>query len=120
MTEVAGAQEVVDMVPRVKLRPVRRIDPLLSLILVNGAGGALVAVMIVSAIFLLDIGQMATLVAATDAPILAVALLAAGFVATFATAAASGAIMRIGSSDGDQPDDRELVPIRIRSRDRRR
>jgi hypothetical protein len=104
------------MIPRDHEKP-GRADPLLTLLLVNGVGGAAVALALVGAMLALDVGRLGTLIAASETPLLALMLLSLGFMITFAGMAIASAIMRIGAED-DLPGDRgiEMIPIRVRSR----
>ena len=92
-----------------------RADPILTLMLVNGVGGAAVALALVGAMLALDIGRLGTLIATSDTPLLALTLLSLGFMITFAGMAIASAIMRIGAED-DLPHDRgiEMIPIGVR------
>lgn len=76
-------------------------NPVLRLLLVNGIGGAAIALALVAAILLLDIGHLGTLVAGYDVPIVPLALLVGGFVITFSSVAMGSAIMRLGHSEDD-------------------
>lgn len=99
----------------------RRVDPVVSFILLNGLGGLVVALLMVTAILLLDIGRIGTLVAASEIPVLATALLGAGFAVTFASLAMGSAIMRIGADHRSGPGSGRMVPVPVRARrDRRR
>jgi hypothetical protein len=104
------------------MRPIetsrRPANPVLSLVAINAAGGAAVALLLVGAILFLDIGHLGTLVAGSESPVLPVALLTAGFVVTFSSVAMGSAIMRIGRdehrSGGGTP-----VPVPVRAGRRR-
>jgi hypothetical protein len=108
--------------PEIRMRPNETsrtsAHPVLTLVAINAAGGAAIAVFLVGAILLLDIGQLGTLVAGSDSPVLPVVLLTAGFVVTFSSVAMGTAIMRIGrgedGSGGGTP-----VPVPVRATRRR-
>jgi hypothetical protein len=87
-----------------RTRPSRRTaNPVLSLVLVNAAGGAVVALLLVGSILGLDIGGIGTLVRESDVPAVPVAMLVAGFVITFSSVAMGSAIMRVGRDETDRP-----------------
>jgi hypothetical protein len=88
-------------------------NPVLSLILVNGLAGAFVALLLVVAILVLDIGGLGTLVAGSDMPVVPVALLTGGFVITFSSVAMGTAIMWVGRDEGGGTGGRP-VPVRVR------
>lgn len=101
--------------------PSRIENPVLSLVLFNALGGAIVALAIVGAFLALDIGRLGTLIGGTESPAVAVALLSVGFVITFASAAIGSAIMRLGQIDGrDRRGGGVGVPVPIRVRAVRR
>jgi hypothetical protein len=93
-------------------------NPVLSLVAINAAGGAAVALLMVGAILLLDIGHLGTLIAGSDQPVLPVALLTAGFVVTFSSVAMGSAIMRIGRGE-DRSGGGTPVPVPVRATRRR-
>lgn len=103
------------MIGSAKRRAVRsaretlRTNPLLGLLARHLAIGAVVALGVLGLLLIGDVARLRTLLFASDIPWIAVALLASGFVVTFASAAAGSAVMALGTeSDGDlgRPDGR--------------
>ena len=71
-----------------------RIDnPLLRLLAINGVMGAGVGLAVVAALFAFDIAGLREIASQTDSTLVAVILLAAGFVVTFASVAMGSAVM---------------------------
>ncbi|HUG61399.1 MAG TPA: hypothetical protein VMP03_06120, partial [Methylomirabilota bacterium] len=97
-------------------------DPVLSLLLTNAFAGSVVALIVVFAILVLDIGQLQTLISGSEQPLVPAILLSAGFIVTFASVAMGTAIMRIGRPDGGSPGGlpQGMVPVPIRARRIRR
>lgn len=72
-----------------------RADPLIRLLALHAGLGAIVAIGVVVLLIALDVGGLATLIAGSEAPLVAVLLLATGFVVTFSSASAGAAVMTL-------------------------
>jgi hypothetical protein len=77
-----------------------RAQPLLRLLAINLAVGAIVAALMLGGLIALDPGGLRHLLLADASPGLALGLLTFGFVVTFASVAMGSAIMALGRRDG--------------------
>jgi len=68
-------------------------SPLLKYLAINGAIGTLIAMLFVAALFWHNVGGLRVVLLETEEPLIAVILLTAGFIVTFASAAMGTAIM---------------------------
>ncbi|MGE0231301.1 MAG: hypothetical protein AB7O39_04995 [Flavobacteriaceae bacterium] len=89
-------------------------NPLLRLLAINAAGGAVAALLVVAGLYLLDVGGLQRLSAASTQPLLPVLMLAAAFIVTFASAAMGGAVMLLPGdwASGDRGHGRRAATLR--------
>ena len=81
-------------------------DPLFTLLIINGAAGALLGILFVAGAIWLDIGHLRRLVGLSTDGVIAVALLTAGSIITFGSVVMGGAIMMLGRKERESHDDR--------------
>lgn len=100
--------------------PWRR-NPALRLVLKHAGLGALLGLAFAAALILVDAHGLGSLITSSDSGVVAFALLAGGFMVTFGSLVAGGAVMLIGGEDDDRPDrglGAVLVPVPVRARRR--
>lgn len=105
---------------RSTFRDLDRRHPILRLLAVNGLAGATAAVVFVVGLLSFDIGGLGSLIAASSAPALPIAMITGSLVLTLSGAAMAAAIMRIGRDDNDRGGHLRPIPLRIRADDNRR
>lgn len=104
------------MAPRIS----KRMDPVHAMLLGNLLWGMGLGVAFSAGVYGLDLGHIRTLVGKSPDGLLAMALLTAGSVITFASAVMGGAVMLLPRGDDDKPQGgnrilmRALVPVRVR------
>lgn len=91
--------------PKTRSRP--RSNPLLSLLALNLAGGAAVAALAVAGLYSFDLFGLRELTLLDQSPVLAIAILAFGFLVTFGSVAMGAAVMMLGEDGEDDPEPRE-------------
>ncbi len=74
-------------------------DPLFRLLVINGATGLGIALLVLGGVFLADIGNLRTLVLTADNPFLPVFMLAFGLVITLGSVVMGSAIMLLGDKN---------------------
>ena len=102
-------------------------NPALKLVLSHAALGALFGLVFSIVLVLLDAHGLGTLLQRSESGFVAFILLAGGFMVTFGGLVAGGAIMLLPEDGDDGHDGRgpgprrreSLVPVRVRSRERR-
>jgi hypothetical protein len=77
----------------------RRNPEILQFIILPGLAGSLAGLVAVAGLLVLDVGSLGTLVLGRSGGVVPVALLSAGFVITFGSAAIGAAVMAIGEPD---------------------
>jgi hypothetical protein len=95
-----------------------RRNPALSLVLRHAAIGALLGLAFVIALVALDAHGIGHLIASSDAGFAAIVLLAGGFMITFGSIVAGGAIMGIGAEAEPDEEGGRPVPVRVGARSR--
>ena len=75
-------------------------DPLFRLLFVNGVAGVAIAILVLVGIFWANIGNLRTLVAAAEDPVLPVLMLGFGLVITLGSVVIGSAIMLLGDNSG--------------------
>lgn len=90
-------------------RPALR-DPLFSLLINNGIGGAVLGVLFVAGVLGLDLGRIRSLVFASPEGLTALALLTLGSIVTFASVVMGGAIMMMHNQKPGRPDGGKRSP----------
>lgn len=99
----------------------KRLDPVHAMLLGNLLWGMGLGVAFAIGVYGLDLGHIRTLVNKSPDGVLAMALLTAGSVITFASAVMGGAVMLLPRGDEDKPQGgsrillRALVPVRVKA-----
>ncbi len=75
------------------------IKPLLRVILLPGLAGSIAGLVAVAGLLVLDVGSLGTLALGPSGGFVPVALLCAGFMITFGSAAIGAAVMALGDRD---------------------
>ncbi|GGH08327.1 hypothetical protein GCM10007036_03760 [Alsobacter metallidurans] len=106
-----------------KLPPLMKRHPVLRLVLEHAAVGALLGLVFAVALLAFDAHGLRRLIAESDSGYVAFAMLAVGFMVTFGSLVAGGAIMSLPKGDDDGPGGGRryrLQPIPVRARSSRR
>lgn len=74
-------------------------DPLLRLLVINGCAGAAVAALVLTGIFLGNIGNLRVLVVSAEDPVVPVVMLALGLLITLGSVVMGSAIMLVGRDE---------------------
>lgn len=95
-------------------------QPLFRLLFANAMAGALGAAVVVAGLVLTDVGAIGTMLLSSEAPLVPLLLMTAGFTVTFSSAAMGVAVMRLGRPEnrsrggGGHSAKAAPVPVRLR------